>query len=122
MGNFINFSNHSSQKWDEKQIVCAKRYGNIIDVNFPEVACDAIEEQIEQLAKQYVSQIMNLDPSVVMCQGEFTLTYAIVSKLLSQGIPCVAACSRRETVEEIMPDGSSVKKSKFCFEKFRFYQ
>lgn len=54
-----------------------------------------------------------------MCQGEFTLTYAIVTRLKKNGITVFAACSRRGTEEIRNADGSTQKKVLFSFERFR---
>ena len=80
------------------------------------------EQEVKDLAEKYIDEILNLHPAAVMCQGEFTLTFYVVSKLLEQGVKCLASCTKRITEEEIMPDGSTVKKSRFLFEGFREYQ
>lgn len=34
---FINFTNHSSEKWSGEQRMAAERYGEIVDIPFPSV-------------------------------------------------------------------------------------
>lgn len=118
---FINCSNHRSSLWCEKQLMEAHKYGEIVDISFPAVdpVCD--EEEIRVMAENLVDEIIKLKPDVVMCQGEFTLTFAVVVLLKSKGIAVVAACSQRSVVEKINEDGKSERKSVFEFVKFRRY-
>ena len=55
-----------------------------------------------------------------MCQGEFGLTYQLVSLLKEKGIQVVYSCSERKTVEKKTENGT-IKASEFCFVKFREY-
>lgn len=119
---FINFSNHSSKYWNDKQKNAAKEWGQIIDIPFPSVGGNASEDDILQLAEQVVAKILSYNPSVVMCQGEFTLSYAVVRLLKEKGIKVVSACSERVTTEEHLEDGTSVKHARFDFVKFREYE
>lgn len=50
---FVNFTNHPSSQWEEKQ---------------------------RKAAQQYVEKIMKLKPRFVLCQGEFCLTFKTVEK------------------------------------------
>lgn len=117
MGNFINFTNHPSDKWDDKQTEAAEIYGKIIDVPFPAVNPKASEEDIKQLAKQCIEQIIKLQPSCVLCQGEFTLSFYVVNKLKLKGIKVVSACSERNVVEQ-----GEKKIAVFRFVQFREYR
>lgn len=121
MGVFVNFSNHPSAGWEKKQWICAQRYGEIIDVPFPYVNVETSEKEIELLGEECVSRIVELQPTVVMCQGEFTLTYYVVNRLKEKGITCVAACTERLVNEITLDDGSVRKESLFLFKVFREY-
>ena len=92
-----------------------------MDYAFPYVKADADEKMISEMAQQVVREIMQLHPGVVMCQGEFTLTYEIVKRLKEQGVPVVSACSEWCVEEKLLPDGSTQKVSKFRFVRFRKY-
>lgn len=116
MGNFINFTNHPSDKWDEKQTKAAESFGPIIDVTFPTVNSKASEEDIEQLTQKYLKEIIEMQPSCVLCQGEFTLCFNVVNKLKQKGIRVVSACSERNVVEQ-----GEKKIAIFHFVKFREY-
>ena len=55
-----------------------------------------------------------------MCQGEFGLTYQVVTLLKQKDIHTVYSCSERKTIEK-KPDNGTVKTSEFCFVRFREY-
>lgn len=59
--------------------------------------------------------------TAVMVSGEYTFTYHLVALLLRGDYHPVSACTRRETVEQTMPDGSVVKTARFVFVQFREY-
>jgi hypothetical protein len=121
---FINFSNHSSENWREEQWnYTIEKYGEIIDVPFPEVGVDATEREINLLAEDCVNAIMETignSDGIVMCQGEFTLTYAVVSRLLARNIVAVAAMTERKA-KEIYNGNKVVKISEFVFKGYRRY-
>ena len=118
---FINLTNHPSDKWSDEQRKAALAYGKILDFPFPVVDANADEKEIELQARDLVDRIAAYKPAVVCCQGEMTLTFAIVSRLKRKGILVVAATSARETVEEIASDGTTRKLVIFRFCKFRSY-
>lgn len=76
---------------------------------------------MKKIAQQTFDIICQYDCSVVMLQGEFTLTYHLVNLLKHAGIRVVAACSERHAVEKVDEDGNSIKHSKFTFVQFREY-
>lgn len=119
---FINFSNHPACNWSDAQKNAAQALvdGTIIDVPFPQVSASADEAEIVELARSCVRTICDYSPGVVMCQGEFGLTYQIITLLKEQGIRVVYSCSERKTIEKKMDNGT-VKTSEFCFVRFRDY-
>ena len=121
MSVFINFSNHPTSYWTQAQIDAANRFGEIIDVPFPEIGSTASEEEVLTLADKYCAEIVALSPVAVMVQGEFTFSYAVVSKLSAANITCLAACTKREVTQITQSDGSTVKQSVFKFVNFRKY-
>lgn len=118
---FINFTNHPVEKWSSKELEEAQKWGEIKEYPFPQVNAYATEEEIEQQAQEIVEELMELKPDAVMCQGEFTLTYAIVTKLKKLNIEVLSACSDRITEEHTLEDGTTEKKARFEFIKFRRY-
>lgn len=118
---FVNFSNHSSDCWGEKQLYEAAKWGKVIDIPFPPVEPEASSQKIKEMAEDCVEKIMKYHPSAVMCQGEFTLSYHVVCLLKERGITVLSACSSRNAVEEKNEDGTSYKRSVFSFVQFREY-
>ncbi len=121
---FVNFSNHPSSRWDELQRKEAEKYGEIVDMPFPDVPTDYDEGQIEELALKYTNQIKNMNGQIAaaMVQGEYTLTYAIVRALRDEGINVLSACSQRDVKVETDKEGNKIKVTKFTFSRFRRYQ
>lgn len=114
---FINFTNHPSDMWGEKQRKAAMEYGEIIDIPFPSVSPQGDENYIDRLARQYIQKILELRPRAVLCQGEFCLAYQVISKLRKKGIQVLAACSER-----IVKDAGQSKEVMFVFGQFRQYR
>ena len=111
----LNLSNHPSANWAEEQLAAAGGRG--IDMPFPQVAPDGDEAYIENLANEYLDEILKMDNvEAVHIMGEMNFTYSLVNKLKAHNIKCVASTTKRETVEE-----NGVKVSKFKFVKFRNY-
>ena len=113
---FVNFSNHPSDLWTLEQLQAAKVYGDVVDVPFPQVDPTLSSEEIKAMADRYVSDILEYRPAAVMCQGEFTLCYAVIERLKKNGITVLAACSERITRTE-----GNVKTTIFEFKGFREY-
>lgn len=119
---FINFSNHPSNNWGEKQkkAVSDQYDARIVDIAFPLVSAYADENEISVLATECVEMICGYNPKAVMCQGEFGLTYQVINLLKQKGILAVYSCSERKTIEK-KTDNGTVKTSEFCFVRFREY-
>lgn len=120
---FVNISNHPSTRWEESQRQEALELdkigeGSIMDVKFPAVPPEAGGDDIETLADQVAASVPE-STIVAMVSGEFCLTMAIVLRLQRRGITCVAATTRRDTIETMAPDGSVVKTAVFRFVRFR---
>ena len=119
---FINHTNHASAKWPTAQKEAAHAWGEIEDLPFPDIGADWDEERVAALAAETAAKIIAQQPAAVLCQGEFTYVYRLVSLLLAAGIPALAASSRREAIETQAADGSSQKMSRFVFTRFRQYR
>ena len=114
----LNISNHPSPAWPENQTKEAiALYGSISDLPFPLVNPNDDEEAIQQLAENYLNQIMSLKPTAVHLMGELTFTHALVLLLKQQGILVIASTTLRAI--KIMDNGSKV--SHFDFVRFRAY-
>ena len=124
---FINYSNHPSGSWADNQKSAAQaEYGSITDVPFPVVPVTFTSEAVGQLAETEVRKILKMlqesedGQNAVMCQGEFSLSYAVIAGLQKAGVRVVSAVSERKTVVKIQ-DGASVKTSVFRFAGYREY-
>ena len=118
---FINFTNHPSSHWSEEQMEAARQYGDIVDISFPVVDPAAGPEEIALMADASVEKILQFEKPTVLVQGEFTMTFAVVTRLKTKGIRVLAACSERDTEETTSEDGIAYRKSVFRFRRFREY-
>lgn len=118
---FVNCTNHRVEMWNEKQLEEAGKYGDIIDIPFPYVSANLTIQEVRDIASEVVDKIVKLSPDVVLCQGEFTLTYTIVNELRKNNIKVVSACSERMAEEYTNEEGNIEKKSIFEFVQFREY-
>lgn len=120
MNHFINFSNHPSKNWSEKQLTEANKYGEIIDIAFPNIDPSIDDNAVKIIMDEYIRQILSFNPKAVMCQGEMTAAFYTASVLLKKGIKTVAACSERRVIEE-NKEGINRKTVEFVFTGFRDY-
>lgn len=121
MSVFINISNHPSNKWSAEQLAAAQEFGDIIDIDFPQIVPGETIEEIQNKANSIFSRIKNFRNPVVMVQGEFTLTYQLVTLLQKAKIRTVASTQNRTSKESVDQNGNTIKVSSFCFEGFRDY-
>ncbi len=117
----VNFSNHSSALWSDKQIKTAvSTYGNIVDIAFPMVNPLEETDSILFMAEEYAKEIADLGSNktiTVHAMGELTLTFAVVAKLQSMGYTCVASTTERKVT--LLDDNR--KEVFFEFVNFREY-
>ena len=99
-----------------RQLREAEKYGDIVDVPFPDVDPEEDEAYIGVLASEYAERILNLVPDAVLCQGEFCLVYRVVSLLKEKNIAVLAACSERCVIQN-----GDRKEVTFSFRRFRRY-
>lgn len=116
--NFINLSNHPSDKWTSEQVMESNRlFGNILDLPFPIVNPEGDGKYIDSLVEEYLKKIEDIENvEAIHVMGEFNFCYKIINELKKRGYKCVASCTKRDTVEE-----NGVKISKFNFVQFREY-
>ena len=133
---FINYTNHPSENWSEKQKTAAAQYGEIIDMPFPDISPKTTIEKMNELVKgecnRIVETVENAEHSAVLCQGESVFTYMLVDALLKRrqgayrwqsglrSLKVLSAASERKVIEK-KTGGVTQKISEFCFEGFREY-
>ena len=124
----INFTNHPSDRWTDDQKKCAiELYGAVKDLPFPAVPTGAGATEVIGMADGIIDKILAMkeenpvsEAFAVMAQGEFTLTYAVVSRLKGMGITAISAVSER-VVTEWVENGEVRKTAVFRFAGFREY-
>lgn len=115
---FINLTNHPSEGWSDEQLAAAHKYGEIMDIHFPNIEPSFTSSMVNSLAENTIEVILTMGRDIVVhAMGEMTFTYAVVSRLKAMNIKCVASTTERNTV--ITPDGKKV--SEFKFVQFREY-
>ena len=133
---FINYTNHPSASWGEKQTNEAKKYGEIRDMLFLNISPQMTIQELMKLAKEHgdniIAGVEYEENSAVLCQGESVFTYMLVNYLLSKklgahrwqsglrNLKVLSAVSERKVVEIVDGDVTQ-KKSEFYFEGFREY-
>jgi hypothetical protein len=133
--------NHPVAKWSPEQIAALGEFDRelgerVVEIPFPEVPIEVNSDDLWLLAEKLVeavitarqaydvageSKVTGANRCRVMVQGEPTLTVALVTLLQEQGYTPVAAVSRREAIEESLPDGGTRKVSIFRFCGWRKY-
>ena len=83
---FINLSNHALQNWSTKQKEEAEKYGELIDLPFPNISPYADSVEIDRLVEKYLKKVLEYHNPVVMLQGEFIFTFRLATKLKAAGI------------------------------------
>lgn len=118
---FINFSNHPSSGWLKEQLAAAQKYGEIVDIDFPNINPEFTSSILSELADEAVATITSYGKDIIVhIMGEMTFTYAVVSRLKALGIKCVASTTKRDPDKVIiLPDGTKI--SEFHFIQFREY-
>lgn len=117
---FANLSNHPYDRWDESQLKAATEMvkgGELLMFPFPNVPATATTEQVQQMADGICRDILGMETTHAMVQGEPTLVKAITDRLIPAGVICVAACSERNSVD----NGDGTKTVSFDFVQFRPY-
>lgn len=114
----LNLTNHPSSSWDAAQVAAAEaQFGGLQDLPFPAIAPTASLAQIEQLADDYAEKVLASACQAVHLMGELTFTVALLKRLQSKNVLCVAATNHRKVVEG--PNGQ--KTVSFRFIQFRPY-
>lgn len=118
----INLTNHPSAGWSPEQLEAAQEQfgGDVIDFPFPAVdprdEFFIIDAKAINIAKEVDEKYGG--GHAVLCQGEFGLTFKLVTELKRRGFLVVHATSERRPLQ-IGPDGKPI--SGFNFVQFRYY-
>lgn len=113
----LNISHHPFEQWKkQQQKVAIEKYGQVMDLPFPNIAPSISAPDFEKLLATYYRKVKAAQPQAVHLMGEPTFTFALVQRLKNAGIPCIASVGERDVEEQ--GDGQVVR---FSFEGFRAY-
>ena len=118
---FINYTNHPAAKWSEAERRAAEAFGRIVDLPFPNIPPEWDESAVAELAASEAEKIFAMEPVAVLIQGEFTFSYALIERLKTARVVCIAATSERVVHETTDDAGHTVRTSTFRFVRFRAY-
>ncbi len=117
-----NISNHPLSTWSQEQYNAAKqRWGEVVDVPFPQIdpfaTTEQIIEQTQRECERYIEIIEQAQPkSAFHIMGEHTFCYHAVRILKERGY-CVVASTAHRNSTQVGQD----KLSTFIFASFREY-
>lgn len=118
---FINFTNHSSEKWSGEQRMAAERYGEIVDIPFPSVPPRIRQPKGKRACSSIYGAYLRIQARRCSCSGGNDPELCGVSMLLSFGINALSATTERVSESRIGSNGETVKVSEFRFARFREY-
>ena len=127
----INNTNREHTTWGEDQLEASKDFGEIVDMIMPGIPAEADEAEADRIAGLVVRRILRrlgrekagtgTEQDAVICQGDFTLVYRVVTRLKEAGVTVVAPSFQRVTKPTLRPDGTTVPGYSFRFERYRQY-
>ena len=127
----INNTNREHTTWGEDQLEASKDFGEIVDMIMPGIPAEADEAEADRIAGLVVRRILRRlgrenagtgnEQDAVICQGDFTLVYRVVTRLKEAGVTVVAPSFQRVTNPTLRPDGTTVPGYSFSFERYRQY-
>ena len=135
----LNISNHTSNKWSDKQ---KEGWDKIVDIPFPQIDPNATIKDIHNLVADYLKEIIdnvliesdNIIDGIddfnhpietsIMLQGEFSFCYLLFQLLMNNsptdfGFDIVIPTTERKTIETVNSDGTVSKTSIFEFVQWR---
>ena len=118
---FVNHTNHAAENWSAEQKAAAEKFGQIVNLPFPDVPPNFNAEKVKEMVLKNLQEILKFKPTAVLCQGEFNYTVAMVTELKKNKIEVLAATSERVVEEVLQNDGSTKTISTFKFVNFRSY-
>lgn len=80
----INFTNHPCSAWCAEQLGEAERWVKIVDLPFPNIPAMIDEGGISRLADECCAEICRGDPDVVLVQGEMSLAFSVIERILGK--------------------------------------
>lgn len=116
----LNLTNHPSANWSAEQMQAAiNMYDTVEDMPFPNIDPHWTEKEVKGVADEMAGNVRRMKPlpKAIHIMGELTFTYALVNRLISAGITCVASTTERLVSFE----ANGEKMTTFRFVGFREY-
>lgn len=114
----VNLSNHPKDTWSKEQLKEAKKlFGEVVDLPFPNVAPNLSEQEVVELASEYMQKVFIMNPAAVHVMGDMNFTFMFIIMAEQMGIPCYASTSERNVL--MTKDGKKEVSVKFV--QFRKY-
>lgn len=121
-GVLVNLSGRSYETWSPEQLEATKEFASkVVDVPYPIIPPIADINELKEIVQNTMNEVMNYQPSVVLCGAEMVTTHEFVNKLQENGIKVINATSERVSHEKLNDDGTVTKEVKFEFKQFRDY-
>jgi hypothetical protein len=110
---FLNLSNHPVSGWSEEQVAAARTLDlgepTDLDGDMPTVDPEADTAEVVAMAEEIAERAVAQGAAGALVTAEYTLTLSLVAALQRREVRCFAATTRREVVEQTMPDGGDRK-------------
>ena len=115
----LNLSNHFTDTWSpEQRAVAIAQFGEIGDMDFPNIDPTATTAEVKKLARYYAGEIAcTPEIKAVHLMGEMTFVVAVANGLKRRKMPVFCSTTKRTVLEE--QDGR--KTTQFEFVQFREY-
>lgn len=114
----LNFSRQHTSAWTEEQVKAAKKkFGSIVNLDYPVLKPSMTKEDIQMLAAKVVEEIFQINPKAVHITGEGSFLVIITHLLLEVGIPCIESTFDRN----IAMSKKGEKRVQYNFVQFRDY-
>lgn len=90
---FFNLSNHPSSSLIKEEKEAASKWGDIVDIAFPKNDVLADENEILEIAKNFLKSLKMTPKDAILVVGEYSLAFAIIDELLHQGVTVLTTIS-----------------------------
>ncbi len=117
----INFSNHPSADWPQKQRDAANIWGEVRDIAFPGIAPEMSEEEILALVESYRRKFPWDTANPVFLAGEYCFAFAMTDLLLRKRVRVLSTESNLKLVTGPMENGTTRRTATLDFLRFLDY-
>lgn len=119
---FFNLSNHPSSSWIKEEKEAASKWGDIVDIAFPKNDVLADENEILEIAKNFLKSLKMTPKDAILVVGEYSLAFAIIDELLHQGVTVLTTISNSIVAFRTNENGIQERSIRFIFSEFVPYQ